>query len=212
MTMTKSYSNAERTAQGFGLASAGISTVALITALTRRSPVGNDTDLDLIKDALATLISQGEETHSKLDTLASKLQELIDAFMSGSININLQIAPGEPEAAVQLFKENIRIATGVTPLSTPLFDWRAAPRVLFKFESTLDQAINLQVVGDIFETTSTRQVNINGPIALPANGTASAGLDWADWHPYVGVQITVPVAPTTGYLQIYAIRKNIDRG
>jgi hypothetical protein len=89
-------------------------------------------------------------------------------------------------------------------------DFRTASRLLFKVESTLDVPITVQVVGDIFETTSIRQVNINGPLAVPAGGTITAGLAWANWHPYVGMQITVPVAPTLGLLTIYRVRKNID--
>ncbi len=37
------------------------------------------------------------------------------------------------------------------------------------------------------------------------NGNLNVGLVWDDWHPYVGVRITVAVVPTAGVLTIWAV-------
>jgi hypothetical protein len=187
---------------GFGL---GAGAGALVGALLRPKTAGASEppiDLTLVQQALATLIQQGSTTQGML-------QELIDTLL---LLVPTPGSPGPtPEEAVQIFNQAIRVATAVgVPLSTPLVDFRTASRLLFKVESTLDVPITVQVVGDIFETTSIRQVNVNGPLAVPAGGTITAGLAWANWHPYVGMQITVPVAPTLGLLTIYRVRKNID--
>lgn len=211
MTMVRTKQDKDNANAFWGTMGLGMGVTGLIVALTRAKSPTEGIDLTLVHQALAGLLNYGEMTQQKLDAIAQKLQDLYDAFQSGEVNINLLSPHVEPEEPIQIFNENIRVTTPVgVPLATQMVDFRTGTRLLLKAESSLDQAVTLQVVGDIFSTTSTRQTAINGPLALPAGGSLTAGLDWGDWHPYVGIQITVPVAPTTGLLTIYSIRKNVD--
>jgi hypothetical protein len=210
MARTKPITEGERNAQVFAGFAAGGAVGALIDSLLHPKTAGaqpGQVDLTPIEQALAAIIVQQQADAAKLDTLDSDLQSILAAIQA----LATGGTPPVPEDPVILWQKTITSATPAgTPLSTPLVDFRQVRHVLFKFESTLDQAVNLQVVGDIFNTTSTRQVNVGGAIALAAGDTAAAEPGWAQWYPWMGVQITVPVAPATGKLTIYYVRKNVD--
>jgi len=105
----------------------------------------------------------------------------------------------EPE---QIFSSAIRSAG--TFYSDKMVDFRNGKRILFKVESSLNQAVNIQIIGNV-QDTKELATDINGVLPCPANGNISVGLAWDDWHPYVGVKITVAVAPTAGILTISAV-------
>ena len=166
-------------------------------------------DLTAIQQALGVLLTQSGDIDGKLDTVNGNLEDIVNALKA--INIIVQIPPGIPEDPVVLLNQPIlQVIPAGQPLVTELVDFRTATRFAFKAESTLDQPITLQIVGDIFKTSAFRLVNIDGPLALPAGGTLSAGIGWGQWMPYVGVAITAPVAPTTGMLKIFYVRKNVE--
>lgn len=80
-------------------------------------------------------------------------------------------------------------------------------RILFKVESSLDQGVQIQIVGNI-EDSMVLATNINGALPVTPNGNISVGLAWDDWHPFVGARIIVGVAPTTGRLKVgYSIQE-----
>ncbi|GAJ07166.1 unnamed protein product, partial [marine sediment metagenome] len=85
-----------------------------------------------------------------------------------------------------------------------MVNWTKGKRILFKAESSLNQAVILQPKGNIVDNMDLA-VDINGALPLAANGNLSVGLAWDDWHPYVGVKITVAVAPAAGILTISAV-------
>ncbi|MBA7670143.1 hypothetical protein ES703_78286 [subsurface metagenome] len=104
----------------------------------------------------------------------------------------------EPE---QIFSQDIRTAD---TFYSSIVDWTEGKRLVIKVESSLDQAVTIQVIGNITNTT-TRAVDINSPLPCTANGNISVGLAWDDWHPYIAVEITTAVPPTTGTLTIWAV-------
>ncbi|MBA7656520.1 hypothetical protein ES703_64446 [subsurface metagenome] len=85
-----------------------------------------------------------------------------------------------------------------------MVDWTKGKRILFKVESSLNQAIVVQLIGNISDD---RKLATAVGLALPcaANGNISVGPAWDDWHPYLGVEVTVAVAPTAGFLTISAV-------
>jgi hypothetical protein len=85
-----------------------------------------------------------------------------------------------------------------------MIDWTRGKRLVIKAESSLSQAVQIQVVGN---TTDTKDLatDIGPPLPCPANGNISVGLAWDDWHPYIGIRIEVAVAPTAGLLTISAV-------
>jgi len=77
-------------------------------------------------------------------------------------------------------------------------------RLVFVVQSSLNQAINIQVIGNYVADTN-RATDINGVIPCPANSNISIGLAWDDWQPFIGVRITTAIAPTAGILNIWAV-------
>ncbi|GAI93484.1 unnamed protein product, partial [marine sediment metagenome] len=73
-------------------------------------------------------------------------------------------------------------------------------------ESTLKQDVEIQVIGN---KTDSREGATDIDIAhtCPANDSISVGPAWDHWCPYIGIKITVAVAPTAGVLTITAVRQ-----
>ena len=101
----------------------------------------------------------------------------------------------------KIFEQDIRT---IDTFYSSIVDWTKGKRLVIKVESSLDQAVTIQVIGNITNTT-TRAVDIDSPLPCTANGNISVGLAWDDWHPYIAVEITTAVAPTTGTLTIWAV-------
>jgi len=85
-----------------------------------------------------------------------------------------------------------------------MVNWTKGKRIVFKAESSLNQAVNLQVIGNIVDDTG-RATDIDGALPLAANGNLSVGPAWDDWTPFIGIRITAAVAPTAGILTIWAV-------
>ena len=82
--------------------------------------------------------------------------------------------------------------------------WTRGKRIVFKVESSLDQACQIQLVGNIDDSINLAS-NINGALPCAANGNISVGPAWDDWHPFIGLRIITAVAPTTGNLLIRTV-------
>ncbi|GAI85897.1 unnamed protein product, partial [marine sediment metagenome] len=105
----------------------------------------------------------------------------------------------EPE---EIYRYAIR--TIGTFYSNKMVDWTRGKRLVIKVESSLDQAVQIQVIGNTVDDMELA-TDINGPFPCTANGNISVGLAWDDWHPFIGVRITTAVAPTSGILTISAV-------
>jgi len=105
----------------------------------------------------------------------------------------------EPET---IFEQAIRSAG--TFFSDRMVNWTEGKRLILKAESSLDQAVQLQPIGNVDDTRNLA-TNIGPPVVCPANGNASIGMAWGDWIPFIGMQITAAIAPTAGLLTIRAV-------
>lgn len=112
------------------------------------------------------------------------------------------ITPWVAQEPQQIFNQAIR-SVGVF-ISDIMVDWTKGKRLILKAESSLDQAVSLQPIGNISRTPNLA-TNIGLPVVCPANGNSSIGLAWGDWQPYIGIRITVALLPTVGILNIWAV-------
>ncbi|MBA7678545.1 hypothetical protein ES703_86822 [subsurface metagenome] len=85
-----------------------------------------------------------------------------------------------------------------------MVNWTKGKRLVFKAESSLNQAVNLQVIGNIVDDHG-RATDIGPALPLAANGNLSVGPAWDDWTSFIGIRITAAVAPTAGILTIWAV-------
>ena len=141
---------------------------------------------------------------AKLDYIASLLEQILVAVKnpSGAFPGSLLtpwIADKDP---LQIYQQAIR-SVGVFQ-SDIMIDMRNIKRLAIRAESSLDQAVALQLVGN-FADSFALPVNVGPPAVCPINGQAGFGLAWGDWQPYIGVIITAAIAPTIGLLTIWAV-------
>ena len=115
------------------------------------------------------------------------------------VTVNTPWVAKEP---VQIYQQAIR-SIGVFQ-SDILVDMRNVKRLTIRAESSLDQAVTLQLVGN-FADSFNLAVNVGPPAVCPINGQVGFGLAWGDWQPYIGVIITAAIAPTVGLLTIFAV-------
>jgi len=112
------------------------------------------------------------------------------------------ITPWVAKEPVQIYQQAIR-SVGVFQ-SDVMVDMRNVKRLTIRAESSLDQAVTLQLVGNFVDSFNLA-VNVGPPAVCPINGQAGIGLAWGDWQPYIGVVITAAIAPTIGLLTISVV-------
>ena len=163
-----------------------------------------DEKLDYLLEVLTTLVAALAELSERQASLIGLLEQwLATQGVPGIPTVEVSVhTPWVAKELEQIFSQAIRSA-GVF-YSDRMVNWTEGKRILFKAESSLNQAVTIQPIGNISDDMRLA-VDINGALPLAANANLSVGLAWDDWHPYVGIKITVGVAPTAGLLTISAI-------
>ena len=87
---------------------------------------------------------------------------------------------------------------------TEMLNWTKGKRLIIKVTSKLNQAITVQLVGNIDNAIS-GAVNIDVPLPCAALSNITVGPAWDDWHPYIGAILTHAVAPTAGTVKVEAV-------
>ena len=175
---------------GLGTA-VGLSIAAL---LARRPP-----DLAPIEEKLDYLI----ELEEALVQIEGQEVTLLEKILAKEIEVALSVlTPWVAKEPEKIFEQDIR-AIG-TFYSQKMVDFRNAKRIVFKVDSTLDENVNVQVIGNIYNDKD-RATDLNGIWPCLANCSISIGPAWGDWHPYVGIKIITTVAPEKGTLQVWAV-------
>jgi len=185
-----------------GLGGAALATV--IAALLAARPVQAaplDEKLDYLIEVLTTLVPVLAEVSERQVALIELLEELLGRPVEERLVVTTR-TPWIARPAEQIYEAAIR--SSGTFYSDYMVNWTEGKRILFKAESSLNQAVTIQVIGNISDDMKLA-TDINAGLPLAANDNLSVGLAWDDWHPYVGIKITVPVAPTAGILTISAI-------
>jgi len=157
---------------------------------------------DYLIELLTALIPVLAEVAAGQITLNQSLQQWLAAQgvePGVEIIISTPWVAGEPE---EIYNNPIR-SVGTFDCNK-MVRWTRGKRIVFKVESSLDQACQIQLVGNIDDTINLSS-NINGVLACAANGNISVGPAWDDWHPFIGLRIITAVAPTTGSLLIRTV-------
>ena len=184
---------------GTGLVVGGIggATLATVIALllsakpVKAAPL--DEKLDYLIEVLTTLVPVLAEVAEGQTELITAMQQWLAAQ---------GILPWEAKEPEQIFSSPIRSAG--TFYTDRMVNWTKGKRIVFKAESSLNQAVILQVIGNIVDDRG-RATDTGLALPLAANGNLRVGLAWDDWDPFIGIRITVAVAPTAGILNIWAV-------
>lgn len=135
-----------------------------------------------------------------LETQITLLEQIL-AAQGAPVEVTVS-APWVAKDPEQIYSYAIR--TVGTFHSDKMIDWTKGKRLLIKVESSLNQDVDIQVIGNFVDNMPLAS-DINGPIDVGADENHSIGLAWDDYHPFIGVRITTAVAPTAGILNIWAV-------
>lgn len=197
-----------KTAQGIVIGGVGGTVLgALLATLLAAKPAEAappDEKLNYLIDCLTALVQVLAELADKNAQLIASIEQWLAAqgvapAEGMEVTVLTPWVAKEPE---EIYRYAIR-TTG-TFYSNKMADWTKGKRLVFKVESSLNQACQIQLIGNTVDDMELA-TDINGPLPCSANGNISVGLAWDDWHPYIGVRITTAVAPTAGILSISAV-------
>ena len=203
--------NPEERGMGAGLVVGGLGATALAVAIAtlwaarpaRAAPT--DEKLDFLIEALTILVPVLAEVVEGQTQLVAAMQQWLAAQgiapVDGAVEVSVK-TPWIAKEPEQIFNSTIRSAGNF--YTDRMVDWTKGKRIMFKAESSLNQAVTLQVIGNIVDDKA-RATDINGALPLAANDNLSVVLAWDDWHPFVGIEIVLAVAPTAGTLTISAV-------
>ncbi len=179
-------------------------TIAMLIAARPAAAAPPEEKLDYLIEVLTTLVPVLAELSERQAILTELLEQWLAAqgvpgIPGVEVSVKTEWVAKEPE---QIFSKSI-LSAG-TFYSDVMVDWTRGKRILFKVESSLNEAVNIQLIGNV---QNSKELATDIGLALPctANGNISVGPAWDDWHPYVGVRITVAVAPASGILTISAV-------
>lgn len=177
-------------------------TIATLLAAKPAEAAPPDEKLDYLLNVLTALVPVLAEVAEGQASLIALLQQWLAAQ---GIEPGVEVSVATPWMAKepeQIFSQAI-LSTG-TFYSDRMVDWTQGKRIVYKVESSLNQAVQIQLIGNIADTKD-QATDINGPLPCAANSNISICPAWDDWHPYIGVRIDVAVAPTAGILSISVV-------
>ena len=175
-------------------------TIAMLIAARPAAAAPPEEKLNYLIEVLTTLVPVLAEVSERQAALIELLEQLVGVPAEERlITVAAPYLAKDPE---QIFSSAIRSAG--TFYSDRMVNWTNGKRILFKVESSLNQAVNIQLIGNV-QDSKELATDIGPVLPCTANGNISVGLAWDDWHPYVGVKVSVPTAPTAGILTIWAV-------
>jgi len=194
-----------RTAQGLLIGGVGgaalAAAIAVLLAARPARAAPTDEKLDYLIEVLTTLIPLLAEVSQRQASLIELLEELLGRPPEDRAPI-IVLAPWVTKEPEEIYRFAIR--TAGTFYSNKMVDWTGGKRLLVKVESSLDQAVEIQLIGNIVDDMELA-TDIDIPKTCPANDNISIGPAWDHWCPYIGVRITAAAAPTSGFLTISAV-------
>ena len=192
---------------GIGGTALGIAVATLLAAKPARA-APTDEKLEFLIDVLATLVPLMAEGAERQATLIALFEQWLAAQgipVEGAVEVTVQ-TPWIGTAPTEIFNREVREAAATLDCDR-MANYIKGKRILFKVESSLDQGVQIQPVGNI-EDSVTLATNIGAALPVAPNGNITVGLAWDDWHPFVGARIIVGAAPTTGRLKVaYSIQE-----
>jgi len=175
----------------------GVALASLLAARPAEAAPPED-KLNYLIELLTAVVPVLAEVAESNASLAAAIQQWL-AAQGIEPGVGVQWAARDPE---QIYSHAIR-APG-TFYSDKMVDWTRGKRILFKVESTLNQAAQIQLIGNK-DDNKDLATDVGAALPCAANGNISVGPAWDDWHPFMGVRITVAVAPTAGILNIWQV-------
>jgi len=185
---------------GMGGVVLGAIATLLLAKPAKAAPL--DEKLDYLIECLTALIPVLAQVAEGQTALIQLLQQWLAAQgVEPGIEVTV-LTPWLAKEPEEIFSQEIRATGGF--YTDKMVDWRQGKRIYFFVESTLNQDVEIQVIGNKADTKE-GATDIDIAHTCPANDNISIGPAWDHWCPYIGIKITVAVAPTAGVLTITAV-------
>ncbi len=188
------------------LGALGVTITALLAKAAEAKELPPEDKLNYLIDCLTALVAvlaEVAENNARLNALLEQWLTAQGVAPPPAEGIEVKVlTPWVAKEPEEIYHYPIR-TTG-TFYSNKMVDWTKGKRLLVKVESSLDQPVQIQLVGNIVDDMELA-TDINTPKSCPANDNVSIGPAWDDWQPYIGVKIIVATAPTAGVLTISAV-------
>jgi len=119
--------------------------------------------------------------------------------------------PSGMQVYTPLKAEPIDLMKNVAALTTDvihpncLADCMMALRMVIIVNNGFDQQVSMQVIGNTQDIPASGTFQIGTPVNIAAGAKAAYGIKIEEWMPYIGVDITPAVNPTTGTVNAVAI-------
>ena len=113
--------------------------------------------------------------------------------------------------AVPLGIQSVDLMANIEALTTDvifgkiLADCRKALRTMIIVNNGFNQTVAMQVVGHTANTPKAGTFQIGSAINVTAGSKAAYGIKIEEWMPFIGVEVTPAVSPTTGSVNAVAI-------
>lgn len=196
----------KQAAQAILFGGMGTALGAALTMLLAAKPAGaapSDEKLNYLMEcqtAIVQLLGQLVEGNARVIQLLERMVGLPTPPGEGvEVTVITRWVTKEPE---EIFRQAI-LSTG-TFYTDKMVDWRQGKRIYLFIESTLNQDVSIQVIGNKTDTKD-GATDIDTSKTCPKNDNISVGPAWDHWCPYIGIKTTVAVAPTAGLLTISAV-------
>ncbi len=177
-------------------------TIATLIAARPAAAAPPEEKLDYLIEVLTVLVPVLAELSERQASLIQLLEQWLAAQGMAPVEGVQLTVPWVAKEPEEIYRYAVR-TTG-TFYSSKMVDWTRGKRLVIKVESSLNQAVQIQLIGNTVDDMELA-TDIGPELPCTANGNISVGPAWDDWHPYIGVRITVAVAPTAGILSISAV-------
>ena len=186
----------------------GATLAAVIATLMAARPAAaapNDEKLNYLMECQTSIVQLLGQLVTDNQTMIGLLQQLVAAGGLPPPGEGLEVTVLTPWVAKEPEEIFSRAILTTDPFYTDkMVDWRQGKRIYFFVQSTLNQDVQVQAIGNMTDSKE-GATDIDIAHTCPKNDNISIGPAWDHWCPYIGVKITAAAAPTAGLLTISAV-------
>jgi hypothetical protein len=167
--------------------------IGIGTALSRKGAAAAETPPTDDSAVLAAI-------STKLDNILTAIKNISISCAGGGGAVVVVQTPWIAGDPIEIFDDPIR---DIVPHNcNTMADLTQGKRAEIQVESSLDQAVSIQAIGCMDNNDFAHITAVGLPVVCPVGGTASIGIDGANWRSFIGTQALAAVAPTQGLLKV----------
>ncbi|MBA7665932.1 hypothetical protein ES703_74007 [subsurface metagenome] len=185
------------------LGALGLTIAALLAKAAEAKELPPEDKLNYLIDCLTALVAvlaEVAESNARLNALLEQWLAAQGIPPGEGIEVTV-LTPWVAKEPEEIYRFAI---TTTDPFYSKMVNWTRGKRLVIKVDSSLNQAVDIQLIGNIVDDTELA-TDIDTPKSCPKKDSISIGPAWDHWFPYIGVRITATIAPTEGLLTISAV-------